>query len=1024
MSDLLDFWPTREAIKSVIASQAEGARTDAFLAVHQPMRFSRRPYNSETSESMSEEDLLTFLLEDQADGVVIAPVLGSSGVGKSHAIRWLYEGLDQESDDSPYTVIWVQRTQSAKSVLQEILRRPEFAGPDWAELRSDVHQAHDGLDLARAAMELRTEMVLRLQEPAPSEASENERQFIEQFGQALSDFVDDPNVWSIPPRSAIEEADSSATAMSPWLRLCQHLVQGEIDPDDVGARRFLESDLDFPPSLGDEIGGRALEFWAYLQVAVPVAGEATLKEAALDVLNRLLDGAQAAVLGMGRTPISELFMELRRRLHVAGSELVLLIEDLTVMSGLQRSLLDVMVQSASTLAGEPLCPIRTALALTPGYMQGGALPDNVMTRAKYEWWVEEDFGEKEIIKRYEGLAAGYLNAARWAAAGRSPRREAFVESHADLGEDVSEQLSAFGSDPVTDRHLFPLNRASISVLARKRVLHNDRLVFNPRRFINSVLEPVVKMRHQFEAGRFPESSELFETTTDGTIATRLADAAPAGEQSRLLTVVGTWGGQPSVWEDVEQMPAALFAAFGLTPPEGATHELTSSRPTTEEPEGGQEEVPEGPVGDPLEEQRRELERWRGSSTHRMSQTVALQVRKAVARLLNDLLPVGWAGLPSYSVDQLRRYIHIHRAQGNNQLTPASAMVSLPARQPGTDQTEWVRYQNELLAVLRWDKAGGTLDYYEADGSLPYLMALVDRIGPEAAEFLKGRCQDLGSQDDPAIMEGAMQLQLLASHVSGGSTGGRLVDRLQDLFHLLNLSEAGTWPPALRALLDELGALTNDDGPVRHYILHRYAAFQRGGRKPQALDVTGILAALQGAEPSVPLQGVLNKIDAGLADRLVPRIREVSNWFERDFQQTRKTLLDWFGEESPTEIRDEVKALADQSLEAGRTVGEARAISEIAEVVDGRTSRRTLSQLSELEEFEPSSLADLRTIDWAHVTALTEFTSAVDDLLDALEGQMEHLEVARGDDLHAAIIRTFELKLSRVRTVLEGEEDDE
>src|SRR5262245_45692259 len=90
--DLLAYWPREADVIACIKTDAEASDKSVLLAVHQPMRFERRVIGGELSsvDTCDEHDLLrTFLATQLPDGRVIVPIVGNSGIGKSHVIRWL-----------------------------------------------------------------------------------------------------------------------------------------------------------------------------------------------------------------------------------------------------------------------------------------------------------------------------------------------------------------------------------------------------------------------------------------------------------------------------------------------------------------------------------------------------------------------------------------------------------------------------------------------------------------------------------------------------------------------------------------------------------------------------------------------------------------------------------------------------------------------------------------------------------------------------------------------------------------------
>ena len=98
MRSLERYWPTDASVRDCLKVDAEAADPAVLLAVHQPMRLRRRQFGvSADPRACGEEDLLRALLATTGDGRVIVPIVGNSGVGKSHVIRWLDARLHHEA---------------------------------------------------------------------------------------------------------------------------------------------------------------------------------------------------------------------------------------------------------------------------------------------------------------------------------------------------------------------------------------------------------------------------------------------------------------------------------------------------------------------------------------------------------------------------------------------------------------------------------------------------------------------------------------------------------------------------------------------------------------------------------------------------------------------------------------------------------------------------------------------------------------------------------------------------------------
>ena len=105
-----------------------------------------------------------------------------------------------------------------------------------------------------------------------------------------------------------------------------------------------------------------------------------LQDAAVAMLNEQLPVAvtNAANIGTGR--LQNALLDIRREFARQGKEIVLLIEDFALIQGIQRDLLDAIIEVGEREGRTVLAPVRTLMAVTTGYY--GRLADTVLTRAK------------------------------------------------------------------------------------------------------------------------------------------------------------------------------------------------------------------------------------------------------------------------------------------------------------------------------------------------------------------------------------------------------------------------------------------------------------------------------------------------------------------------------------------------------------------------------------------------------------------------------------------------------------------
>src|SRR6478736_1324473 len=97
MNGLARYWPDGNEVTRCIKREAETASEAVLLAVHQPMLLTVRNAGSSHETEVGESEFLeAFLNKDLPEGILLQPITGASGAGKSHLIRWLAAQLERD----------------------------------------------------------------------------------------------------------------------------------------------------------------------------------------------------------------------------------------------------------------------------------------------------------------------------------------------------------------------------------------------------------------------------------------------------------------------------------------------------------------------------------------------------------------------------------------------------------------------------------------------------------------------------------------------------------------------------------------------------------------------------------------------------------------------------------------------------------------------------------------------------------------------------------------------------------------
>lgn len=728
---LLNYWPSAQEINHCINHEAEGAHDAVLLAVHQPTPLSYRIISSGRKLDTTEEELFNYLIsEDVPSGAHLVPITGASGVGKSHMVRVLAARLQSINSDGRYVIIRIPKSASLRNVVESIL--DELPGNDYADVRASFSKAVEEVNLETAVISFQSQLNIALIDLAKdlwarAKSDPTNAALKEQCGHAreLPNFMADPVL-----------VDHFRGHVYP--RIVNRAISGQhqFEQDEL-VQDFRVEDFELPESIDI---ARAAEptrryYQSNLQIregkarAVRLLNESNVVDQAIKQLFNLHQA-------LGGMTLQEVIQQIRRLLLAQNRELVILVEDFKALTGIQDTLLHVLIQEGVRDGVRELATMRSVIAVTDGYLAG---KDTIGTRSKREWIVESNLRtEEEVLQRTKALVASYLNAARcgydelvhqfaqrggtWSESG------SWVDPYAsDDSESDALILNAFGR--LNGVPLFPYTDLAIEQLARTALTRNNTMVFTPRFIIDNVLRSLLLPgRPAFEQGRFPHRG--IDAPKVNAEVTQWLMERPVSEEDRdrYRRVVGIWGNVPQTPADIGFIPAEVFDAFGLKRPGlkervrlDAGNKVGGTLPTTPDPPP--------PPPPPRDEVAIALENW-VQKNERINQTIANQIRLNIAYALNER--IDWHAERCTKASIVAKDISIPHAGGDGGIRSNNISIA----KDNSDPTGQLR--SELTSVVRYYKTNsGKMNYAGADDDLVWIGNLVERLMPRALELVRG-----------------------------------------------------------------------------------------------------------------------------------------------------------------------------------------------------------------------------------------------------------------------------------------------
>ncbi|MDQ8206666.1 protein DpdH [Coraliomargarita sp. SDUM461003] len=579
---LIDLWPSSANCLECLTTEAESASNAVFLAVHQPMRLTRTTFSATNSNTkdVKEKDLLeAFLSDDLPSGTLLLPIVGSSGVGKSHMIRWLDAHLRGRQDGVKRHVVRIPKSASLKSVLNLILCDLIETSGTYRKLHEELSSASMPKELDDATYGLLSKLIVALERNfraareriASGNERENDRKRMTHCSpQCLPSLLGDPTL------KAHFAAYDKSGELGVLARIASRYINGSADVDGP-QNMFREEDLEFGDDVNlSEVSGPVR---IYLNVLKQQNGKN--RSDAIYFLNEVVDQSLGELLDFGGSSLTDLFVRIREQLLVDDIELVLLVEDFAALAGIQFSLLDAIIREGIRDGKKVLCTMRTALAVTEGY-SNLLSQETVMTRAQYVWHIS-DFpfsSESDAVKVYSNFVGGYLNASRWGKTEIETRHgglssidksdvwlpDYYQQIKEELSEDDVDLIQAFGTSD-SGVSLFPFNKGVIRQLVQNYFKKGDKFEFNPRKLINRVLrDTLVDHRRAFDQGQFPPENfqEFNRNKLDLTVSSEISRRAVVDEKKRVEAFVYFWGDDPRGVAQAASLDPRLFSCFNLT----------------------------------------------------------------------------------------------------------------------------------------------------------------------------------------------------------------------------------------------------------------------------------------------------------------------------------------------------------------------------------------------------------------------------------------------------------------------------
>lgn len=525
------YWPKVNQVTDCIHSEAEELSDALLLAVHNPMQLVSTTFSNTQPELKTEKDLLGHLLNTNRP----IPIVGESGGGKSHLIRWLHAQLkfNKTAKEENWQIVRIPKNATMRQVLTLML----------ADLKGDVFEAARK-KIDDVGTKLSSELMKGI------------------FFTFLCEALRNSSIES-KKKAKLAQINQDKEAVNQWkveATFTKHLSTCFADPvfqqafagDDkpiantidrlIKSRSYAEVDqksYDVTVDNFDFLTRYDFEFSDFnLHTKQAIEGlQLTTSDKkvilAVEVINNAVNAAIKLIFNhlfqFSNGNFQDLFVDIRRALKAENRILVILVEDLAAISAIDDVLIDSLLQEDIYDGVQTLCPLKSVLATTDSNPTYFSRRETILTRTGFEWRIPSDNDLRMVnadikpdIEHVRAFCARYLNAARHGI----EAIEAYNKNCDDLRalpvwhpdskfEEQDQQiLDDFGycsielqDGSVQDIALFPLNATAIRKLAESKLYRQSRTRFNPRAVIKEILIPILRDNYSdFEQGQYPSNN--------------------------------------------------------------------------------------------------------------------------------------------------------------------------------------------------------------------------------------------------------------------------------------------------------------------------------------------------------------------------------------------------------------------------------------------------------------------------------------------------------------------------------------
>lgn len=516
-------------VDSINSTQAD------FLATHVPFRkikVTNDLSGTPTSEYISEDNVFNqyFNNSNMYNEHQLIVVDGSSGSGKSHFIRWIeakLSSIDLQND----VVLMIRRSDNTlKGTIKQFLNIEEVKNIKNKDIYERLVRANQNVSEQKFKYEIYHKFLVEIADDDESILSSSDRK---NFRELLS---------------SSEFEERMLMAGGPIERIYSKIVDSNTTSDDDVLALFEIEDFTLDYDFNEKLKNASKKARKMANKLLPeldgsFPDDDCNPEILVKYMNSKVEPVIKACAGLEPGDFQQIFKEIRQELYAQGKNLILLIEDITSCTGINRDLLDALiVKHTGSNEVDKMCRLVSVIGTTTEYFK--EFRSNYLDRITTMFTIEDGSIGSNLDDLFQ-FVAKYLNVM---SLDSQAINTWYKDGALDSEYPIHEESEVKNWDSYTylgkKMSLYPFTKIAIKKLYDGIDVHKT-----PRYIIRKIIEPAVdniiqdkNMFPKFLLSKKPTLTFEVVNRVKSTVANmQINEEEKAIFTNRLLAFLSYWG---------------------------------------------------------------------------------------------------------------------------------------------------------------------------------------------------------------------------------------------------------------------------------------------------------------------------------------------------------------------------------------------------------------------------------------------------------------------------------------------------